>query len=34
MEGTPSNVDVQEIIQLIEQTEGIESIHDLHLDNY
>lgn len=31
MEGTPSNVDVQEIIQLIEQTEGIESIHDLHI---
>lgn len=31
MEGTPSNVDVQEIIQLIEQTDGIESIHDLHI---
>ncbi|MEA0556234.1 cation diffusion facilitator family transporter [Lysinibacillus irui] len=31
MEGTPSNVDVQEIIQLIEQTEGVESIHDLHI---
>ncbi|WP_155594106.1 cation diffusion facilitator family transporter [Lysinibacillus cavernae] len=31
MEGTPSNVDVKEIIQLIEQTEGIESIHDLHI---
>lgn len=31
MEGTPSNVDVQEIIKLIEQTDGIESIHDLHI---
>lgn len=31
MEGTPSNVDVHEIIQLIEQTDGIESIHDLHI---
>ncbi|WP_305145732.1 cation diffusion facilitator family transporter, partial [Coprococcus eutactus] len=31
MEGTPSNVDVQEIIGLIEQTDGIESIHDLHI---
>ncbi|WGF37106.1 MULTISPECIES: cation diffusion facilitator family transporter [Lysinibacillus] len=31
MEGTPSNVDVQEIIQLIEQTDRIESIHDLHI---
>ncbi|KPN94576.1 cation diffusion facilitator family transporter [Lysinibacillus sp. ZYM-1] len=31
MEGTPTNVDVQGIIQLIEQTEGIESIHDLHI---
>lgn len=31
MEGTPSNIDVQEIIQLIEQTDGIESIHDLHI---
>jgi len=31
MEGTPSNVDVQEVIQLIEQTDGIESIHDLHI---
>lgn len=31
MEGTPSNVDVQEIIQVIEQTEGVESIHDLHI---
>ncbi|MCL1703487.1 cation diffusion facilitator family transporter [Lysinibacillus sp. Bpr_S20] len=31
MEGTPSNVDVQEIIQTIEQTAGIHSIHDLHI---
>jgi len=31
MEGTPTNLDVQGIIQLIEQTEGIESIHDLHI---
>lgn len=31
MEGTPSNVDAQEIIQIIEQTEGVQSIHDLHI---
>lgn len=31
MEGTPSNVDVQEIIQTIVQTDGIHSIHDLHI---
>lgn len=31
MEGTPSNVDVQEIIQIMEQTEGVQSIHDLHI---
>ncbi|MNH28898.1 Cadmium, cobalt and zinc/H(+)-K(+) antiporter [compost metagenome] len=31
MEGTPSNVDIQEIIQTIEQTKGVQSIHDLHI---
>lgn len=31
MEGTPSNVDVQEIIGVIEQTAGVQSIHDLHI---
>lgn len=31
MEGTPQNVDVHEVIQKIEQTDGIKSIHDLHI---
>jgi len=31
MEGTPSNVDVEEIIQTILQTNGVHSIHDLHI---
>lgn len=31
MEGTPQNVDAEEIIQIISQTKGIESIHDLHI---
>lgn len=31
MEGTPQNVDAEEIIQIIQQTKGIESIHDLHI---
>jgi len=31
MEGTPSNIDIQEIIQTIEQTKGVQSIHDLHI---
>ncbi|MFJ7669708.1 cation diffusion facilitator family transporter [Lysinibacillus sp. NPDC097195] len=31
MEGTPSNVDAEEIIQIIEQTAGVQSIHDLHI---
>lgn len=31
MEGTPQNVDMDHIIQTIQDTEGIESIHDLHV---
>ncbi|MDE5055136.1 cation diffusion facilitator family transporter [Niallia taxi] len=31
MEGTPKNVDVNEIISLIEGVKGINSIHDLHI---
>lgn len=31
LEGTPSNVDVEEIIQTIVQTDGVHSIHDLHI---
>ncbi|MDL5612741.1 cation diffusion facilitator family transporter [Bacillus halotolerans] len=31
MEGTPENIDVTDIIQTIEETEGIQSIHDLHI---
>ncbi|KOY82033.1 cation transporter [Lysinibacillus macroides] len=31
MEGTPKNVDVTEIVEVIEQTNGIKSIHDLHI---
>lgn len=31
MEGTPQNVDMDHIIQTIQDTEGIESVHDLHV---
>lgn len=31
MEGTPKEVNLNEVIQLIEKTDGIESVHDLHL---
>lgn len=31
MEGTPRNVDVEDIIQTIEKVEGIKAIHDLHI---
>ncbi|WP_313892183.1 cation diffusion facilitator family transporter [Psychrobacillus sp.] len=31
MEGTPSNIEVQDVIQTIEETSGIKSIHDLHV---
>lgn len=31
MEGTPSNVDVEEIVQTIVQINGVHSIHDLHI---
>ncbi|HJF31873.1 MAG TPA: cation diffusion facilitator family transporter [Sporosarcina psychrophila] len=31
MEGTPQNVDINEVIQTIEKTKGIESVHDLHV---
>lgn len=31
MEGTPQNVDVDDVIQTIEKTEGIQGIHDLHI---
>lgn len=31
MEGTPHNVDVNEIIQTIENTQEIQSVHDLHI---
>ncbi|MFD2114318.1 cation diffusion facilitator family transporter [Paenibacillus yanchengensis] len=31
MEGTPANVDVPEIIQMIEHVDGVISIHDLHV---
>ncbi|WP_432681240.1 cation diffusion facilitator family transporter [Bacillus velezensis] len=31
MEGTPENIDVTDIIHTIEETEGIQSIHDLHI---
>lgn len=31
MEGTPTNINVDEIIQLFRETEGIVSIHDLHI---
>lgn len=31
MEGTPPNIEVQDVIQTIEETSGIQSIHDLHV---
>lgn len=31
MEGTPSNVEIEKIIQVIEGTDGILAIHDLHI---
>jgi cobalt-zinc-cadmium efflux system protein len=31
MEGTPQDVNVNDVIQTIEKTEGIQSIHDLHI---
>jgi len=31
MEGTPQNIDVNDVIQTIERANGVESIHDLHI---
>ncbi|HCG4535972.1 cation diffusion facilitator family transporter (plasmid) [Ureibacillus chungkukjangi] len=31
MEGTPSNIDLNEIIKTIENTQGVKTIHDLHV---
>nr|WP_106781779.1 cation diffusion facilitator family transporter [Lysinibacillus timonensis] len=31
MEGTPENTSIDEVIQIIQQTDGIQSIHDLHI---
>ncbi|MBW8347992.1 cation diffusion facilitator family transporter [Bacillus sp. IITD106] len=31
MEGTPQNVDVDDVIQTIQNTKGIQSVHDLHV---
>ncbi|MCG7334639.1 cation diffusion facilitator family transporter [Sporosarcina sp. ACRSM] len=31
MEGTPQNVDLNDVIQTIEKTKGIQSVHDLHV---
>lgn len=31
MEGTPQNVDINEVIQTIQQTPGVKSMHDLHV---
>ena len=31
MEGTPTNVDTDKILQVITETDGVEGIHDLHL---
>ncbi|SHG55768.1 cation diffusion facilitator family transporter [Ornithinibacillus halophilus] len=31
MEGTPKNVDVEKVIQIILNTEGIHDVHDLHI---
>src|SRR5690606_24800657 len=31
MEGTPHNVDVEEVINIIKNTKGIQGVHDLHV---
>lgn len=31
MEGTPVNVDINQVLQLIQNTKGIRSVHDLHV---
>ena len=31
MEGTPQNVDMNEVIQTIQSTNGVQSVHDLHV---
>lgn len=31
MEGTPQNVDINEVIQTIQNTKGVQSVHDLHV---
>ncbi len=31
MEGTPQNVDMDDVIQIIQQTPEVESVHDLHI---
>ncbi len=31
MEGTPQNVNVKEVIEIMEKAEGIQAIHDLHI---
>lgn len=31
MEGTPQEIDINEVIQTIEKSDGIESVHDLHI---
>jgi len=31
MEGTPQNVDMNEVIQTIQNTKGVQSVHDLHI---
>ncbi|WP_010096268.1 cation diffusion facilitator family transporter [Ornithinibacillus scapharcae] len=31
MEGTPQNVDVDEVVQTIQNTKGIQGVHDLHI---
>ena len=31
MEGTPTNVETDKILQVITETEGVQDIHDLHI---
>lgn len=31
MEGTPQNIDVEDVLQTIKKTEGIQGVHDLHI---
>lgn len=31
MEGTPQNVDMDEVIQIIQGTKGVKGVHDLHV---